>query len=109
MSVFFDLAPPLKHVGFNQKWVQDWFDGWESGVGFAPTDVKIDASGDLAVVRSIDHMTGRKKGGETVDLWSRSTVCFHKEAGMWKVFHVHSSVPFYMDGSFRAAIDLKPE
>ena len=24
------------------------------------------------------------------------------------IVHEHESVPFYMDGSFRAAIDLKP-
>ena len=26
----------------------------------------------------------------------------------WKIMHEHSSVPFYMDGSFKAAVDLKP-
>jgi ketosteroid isomerase-like protein len=30
------------------------------------------------------------------------------EHGAWKIAHEHTSVPFYMDGSFRAAIDLKP-
>ena len=38
----------------------------------------------------------------------RLTLCFRKIAGSWMVAHEHSSVPFYMDGSFRAAIDLKP-
>ena len=27
----------------------------------------------------------------------------------WRVIHDHVSVPFHMDGSFRAAIDLEPE
>ena len=26
----------------------------------------------------------------------------------WKITHQHNSVPFMMDGSFKAAIDLKP-
>ena len=41
-------------------------------------------------------------------MWTRSTVVFRKEGGAWKVMHVHSSVPFYMDGSRKAAVDLKP-
>jgi PhnB protein len=28
--------------------------------------------------------------------------------GAWKIVHEHSSTPFYMDGSYRAAVDLKP-
>lgn len=28
--------------------------------------------------------------------------------GGWKIAHGHSSVPFAMDGSFRALLDLKP-
>ena len=41
--------------------------------------------------------------------WTRSTVCFRKSDGDWKVMHTRGSVPFYMDGSFRAPVDLKPE
>jgi hypothetical protein len=29
--------------------------------------------------------------------------------GTWKIVHEHTSVPFHMDGSFRAATDLTPE
>lgn len=46
--------------------------------------------------------------GEKVDLWFRATLGFRKIAGQWKIVHEHSSVPFYMDGSFKAAVDLKP-
>ncbi len=46
--------------------------------------------------------------GERVDLWFRETLGFCKIDGQWKIAHEHSSVPFYMDGSFKAAIDLKP-
>jgi hypothetical protein len=28
--------------------------------------------------------------------------------GQWKITHVHNSVPFAMDGSGRALLDLKP-
>ena len=46
-------------------------------------------------------MTGTKIDGE-------KTVVFRKEGGAWKVMQVHSSVPFYMDGSLTAAVDLEP-
>jgi ketosteroid isomerase-like protein len=38
----------------------------------------------------------------------RSTLCFRREGGAWKIAHAHTSVPFHMDGSFRAAVDLEP-
>jgi hypothetical protein len=46
--------------------------------------------------------------GEKVDLWFRATLGFRKIDGRWKITNEHSSVPFYMDGSFKAAVDLKP-
>ena len=27
----------------------------------------------------------------------------------WKIVHLHESVPFHMDGSQRAALDLEPQ
>ena len=106
--VSFDLAPPLKHVGFDRKIMEDWFKTWKGGIGYEVTDQVIEVSDTLAVARSLDHMTGTKVDGEKVDVWTRSTVCFRKEGEGWKVMHVHASVPFYMDGSLRAAVDLKP-
>jgi ketosteroid isomerase-like protein len=38
----------------------------------------------------------------------RATIGFAKKDGGWKVTHEHFSVPFYMDGSDKAAVDLKP-
>jgi PhnB protein len=106
--VSFDLAPPLKHVGFDRRMMEDWFKTWKGGIGYEVTDQFIEVSDTLAVARSLDHMTGTKIDGEKVDVWTRSTVCFRKEGGDWKAMHVHASVPFYMDGSLRAAVDLAP-
>jgi len=106
--VTFDLAPPLKQTGYDRRAMQAWFDTWDGKIGYDVTDQVIEVGDRLAVARSLDHMTGTKKDGEHVDVWTRSTVCFRKEADGWKVMHVHSSVPFYMDGSFKAAIDLRP-
>jgi PhnB protein len=38
----------------------------------------------------------------------RSTLAFRKVGAAWKIAHGHSSVPFLMDGSYRAATDLTP-
>jgi hypothetical protein len=68
-----------------------WFKTWKGGIGYDVTDLTLATSSDLAVARSLDHMTGTKTDGEQVDLWTRSTVCFRKTDGDWKVMHVHSS------------------
>jgi hypothetical protein len=33
-------------------------------------------------------------------------VCFRKIDGNWMIVHAYTSGPFYMDGCFRAAVDL---
>ena len=106
--VTFDLAPPLKTIGFDRKVMDEWFKTWQSKIGYEVTDQVIEVGDMIAVARSLDHMTGTKTDGEKVDIWTRSTVCFRKEGQDWKVMHVHSSVPFHMDGSFKAAVTLKP-
>jgi len=53
-------------------------------------------------------MTGTKADGTKVDLWFRATACLARRAGTWKIVHMHNSVPFAMDGSGRALLDLKP-
>ena len=42
------------------------------------------------------------------DVWFRSTLGFRKIGGEWKIAHEHELVPFLMDGSDKAALDLKP-
>jgi len=42
-----------------------------------------------------------------VDLWFRETLGLQKFDGKWLIGHSHDSVPFYMDGSYKAAVDLK--
>jgi ketosteroid isomerase-like protein len=72
------------------------------------TELKVTASGDVGFSHSLNRLRGAKKNGEKPDLWVRVTVGFRKVDGRWLACHEHVSVPFYMDGSFRAAVDLKP-
>ena len=109
--VLFDLAPPLKYVGVDayRKSLEEWFATFEGPIGYEITDLEIAAGGDTAFLHCINQLTGKRNNGEETDVWIRATVGFRKIGGSWLVTHEHVSVPFYMDGSYRAAVDLKPK
>jgi PhnB protein len=89
--------------------MQAWFDTWDGPIAWAMTDTHVEVDGALAFARGLGHMTGTKKDGEKADVWVRVTVILRRIGGAWKITHEHTSVPFHMDGSFKAAVDLKPE
>ena len=107
----FDLAPPLQNKGASPSARQDveaWFATWKGPIGWEDRDLVVTAGDDVAFSTSLAHMTGTKTGGAEVSLWFRSTNGFRKEDGAWKIVHAHSSVPFAMDGSLKACVDLDP-
>jgi ketosteroid isomerase-like protein len=81
---------------------------FEGPIGFEIRDLAITTGDDVAFSHSLNRISGKRTDGQTTDVWVRSTVCFRKVDGEWMVVHEHASVPFYMDGSFRASVDLKP-
>jgi ketosteroid isomerase-like protein len=106
----FDLAPPLAYEGkeaCRKNW-EEWFLTFQGPVGYEIHGLSIVAGGGAAFSHSINRITGKRKSGEETDVWVRATVGYHKTNGKWMITHEHVSVPFYMDGSFRAAVDLKP-
>jgi ketosteroid isomerase-like protein len=62
---------------------------------------------DVAFWSGLINMSGTKTDGEKVGLWFRQTLVLVKQDGRWQVFHQHASVPFAMDGSGKALLDLK--
>jgi uncharacterized protein (TIGR02246 family) len=106
-AVIFDLAPPLGHRGMNRDNVAAWLAGWDGPIQTDSRDARLTVDGDLAFLSALNRMRGRQ-GGEDQDLWYRATMCLQKGSGHWQIVCDHSSVPFYMDGSYRAAVDLKP-
>ena len=106
--VSYDLDPPLAHVGPGRQGLQDWFDTWDGPIAWAMRDTQVEVGGDIAFAHGLGHMTGTKKDGAKVDLWARVTVGLNRRDGVWKITHQHTSVPFRMDGSFKAAVDLQP-
>jgi PhnB protein len=105
--VAYTLAPPLKSAG-GKGGLAGWFASWDGPIGLEVKDLKITAGGEVAFASCLAHMTGRKTDGENIDLWHRMTFGLKRARGAWKIVHEHASVPFYMDGSLRAAVDLKP-
>jgi ketosteroid isomerase-like protein len=106
----FDLAPPLQYVGIDayRKNFKEWFSSFQGPIGYEIRDLSITAGGDVAFCHSINRISGSRTSREKTDVWVRATVGFRKIDGKWMVTHEHVSVPFYMDGSDKAALDLKP-
>lgn len=107
-AVIFDLAPPLGRRGMNRDSVAAWLGGWDGPIRIDASDIDLTVDGDLAFASALNRMRGRQ-GGEDQDMWYRTTICLRKTSGRWCIVHDHSSVPFYMDGSYRAAVDLKAQ
>jgi ketosteroid isomerase-like protein len=110
--VAFELAPPLAlgpDSALDEAALASWLSGWEGPVGIEIRDLHIETGGDVGWSRSLNRLHGTLRDGRPVDMWMRSTLAFRREGGEWKIAHGHSSVPFLMDGSYRAATDLEPE
>ncbi|HEX9882167.1 MAG TPA: nuclear transport factor 2 family protein [Hyphomicrobium sp.] len=106
----FDLAPPLQYdTDALRAQLAAWFPGFNGPVDYAiGDDLDVAVSGDVGFSHSIDRLGGKRHSGEEFQIWVRVTMGFRKIGNAWKVAHVHTSVPFYMDGSFKAAVDLAP-
>jgi ketosteroid isomerase-like protein len=107
-AAIFDLAPPLAHMA-DISGLAAWLDTWEGPVGLEERDLTIEVSGGLAFCHGLSKVSATTKAdGQRAQWWQRITVCLRRTEGAWKIVHEHASVPFYMDGSYRAAIDLEP-
>jgi uncharacterized protein (TIGR02246 family) len=106
-AVIFDLAPPLSHRAMERETVVAWLATWDGPIRIDVQGLNLSIEGEMAFSFALNRMRGRQSG-EDQDLWFRSTMCLRKTDGQWRIVHDHSSVPFYMDGSYLAAVDLKP-
>jgi ketosteroid isomerase-like protein len=109
--VEFSLAPPLRQLTDPQDPapVEKWIATFEAPPTREVTQLEIAAGDDVAFATSIDCLTATPKGmPESFSLWYRATLGLRKIDGRWLVTHEHESVPFEMDGSFRASVELKP-
>jgi ketosteroid isomerase-like protein len=111
-AVKFDLAPPLLHAGpelHDANGLRGWFAGFDGPIGLEIRDLTVTVGGDVAFCHSLNCLSATPHGApEKFDMWFRATVCLRRIDGAWRITHEHTSTPFYMDGSFKAAVDLKP-
>jgi PhnB protein len=104
----FDIAPPLQSTGVDRAGLESWYATWKGGIEYEVSQLHIEISGDLALATALNRLGGTKADGEVTSVWLRATLGLRRSDDRWLVVHQHNSVPFYMDGSVKAAVDLAP-
>jgi len=107
--VSFDIAPPLRYVGAEQKrrtW-QEAFAAFAGPIAYEVRDLNLTTQGELAFVHSLNHVSGTLAGGRVTDVWLRWTACFRRIDGVWLVVHDHVSVPADFEHG-KAVLNLTP-
>ncbi len=107
----FTLAPPLEYVNGDERqraFTKEWFSGFEDSMEFSIRDLEIEIEGDLAYCLFFMQLAATPVGDQRFSFWYRITLGLRKVDGRWKISHEHESVPFHMDGRFRAAVELQP-
>jgi ketosteroid isomerase-like protein len=117
--VMYSLAPPLRaHRGdlldigggrtvdmTTAEGVRRWLDGFgDAPFDYEVRDVEVAAGGDAAYA----HGLARMGAAGAFSMWFRVTFGLRKTKGRWQITHLHESVPFHMDQTFKAAADLQP-
>src|SRR5438874_10335838 len=95
----FDVVPPRQYVGaaaYRKDW-QEVLDDLDGPVKFEITDLAVVADGNLGYSHCIQHVSGKNKKGEVVDLTVRVTDAYRKIDGHWLVTMEHVSVPVNLD------------
>lgn len=110
-AVVFSLAPPLvqpAHGARDVAQMQAWFAEKGGSVWSQVRDLHVTVDGDLALCTSLESMGAPPDSPQPFTLWYRSTLGLRRVDGQWRIVHEHTSTPFHMDDSLRAAVDLVP-
>lgn len=112
-AVTYTLAPPLQQTPDTAygsvEGLRNWFATFDGPVRVTYRDPVVTVDGTVAFVHTLTSMTATPAGAaESFTFWFRSTYGLRQIDGTWRIVHQHESTPFYMDGSFRAAVDLRP-
>jgi ketosteroid isomerase-like protein len=107
--VSFDITPPLRYVGADNKrrrW-QEVFARSTGPIAYEVRDLNVTTHGGLAFVHSLNHVKGTPASGHITDMWVRWTACFQRIDGVWLVVHDHVSVPADLEHG-QAVMNLTP-
>jgi ketosteroid isomerase-like protein len=107
--VTFDVVNPLQQIGStaSRKRAEEWFSSFQGQIDYEIRGLDIIAGDNVAFSRGLCHVRATKRDGGQLDMWWRTTVCFHKIDGKWSITHEHNSVPFDPKTG-KASLDLKP-
>jgi len=107
--ISYDVVGQLKYVGAEaiKNRLNEWLSTLDQIINFEITDVKINSTLEIAYCSSLNHINANTVSGNNLDMFWRETTCFKKMQGIWKITHVHSSVPFNAENGM-ASTGLKP-
>jgi ketosteroid isomerase-like protein len=110
--VVYDLAPPLQQPSaevLDPESHRAWFATFEPEMEYDTRDLTVTVGGDVAFAHGLVRLAATPRGSaEGFTMWFRMTLCLRRAGENWLITHEHVSTPFYMDGSFRTAVDLEP-
>jgi ketosteroid isomerase-like protein len=107
--VSFDLDPPLRYAGADNKrhaW-QKLFAAYTGSIAYEVRDLNVATHGELSFVHSVNHVSGTLPSGHITDMWVRWTACFRRIDGVWLIVHDHVSVPADLEHG-KAVLNLTP-
>lgn len=62
-------------------------------IAFERKDEQLRISGDLAVLCCLTRIHGAQSDSDSSKSWVRTTVCYERQGGDWRVVHEHVSLP----------------
>ena len=91
--------PPVQYTGWDsyKKDFGDFFALFDGPISDEASDMAIVAEGNLGYSRMIEHVTGKQKNGQPMDMLVRVTDVYRKNKGKWLIIHEHVSVPVDLD------------
>ena len=95
----FDVVPPRQYVGaaaYRKDW-EEFLNDIDGPINFEITDLAVMAEGNLGYSHSIQHVSGKNKKGDVLDLTVRVTDAYRKIEGHWLVTMENVSVPVNLD------------
>src|SRR5262249_44434593 len=95
----FDVVPPRQYVGaaaYRKDW-EEFLNDIDGPVNFEITDLAVVAEGNLAYSHSIQHVSGKNKKGDVLDMMVRVTDAYRKIDGHWLLTMNPVPVPFNLD------------
>lgn len=98
-AIVMDAMHAWRHVGREaiDAWIDEWLGMCETPSSLRFEDVRIEESGDLAVVIA-DARYEATVDGETAGMWCRFTQAWRRDAAGWRIVAEHTSVPLDEDG-----------